>query len=63
MSGRNTLKLVVAMALVSACGIVGLLLAVDARFDGPLLALAALPLLVGAWRWRAQAGQSGRAGR
>lgn len=52
MKGARTLKLVLALALVSACGIVGLLLTVDARFDWMLLAMAALPLGVGLWCWR-----------
>lgn len=54
MKGRNTLKLVIAMAIVSACAIVGLLLA-SGPLDGLLLVLAALPLGMGVWRWRAEA--------
>ena len=57
MKGRNALKLVIVMALVSAGGIIGLLLAGDV-LDWALLVLAALPLGVGLWRWRAEA--SGR---
>lgn len=52
MKGARTLRLVLALALVSAFGIVGLLLAVNARFDGLLLPMAALPLVVGLWCWR-----------
>lgn len=53
MKGRHTLKLVIAMAVVSACGIIGLLLA-EGALDWLLLVLAALPLAVGAWRVRGQ---------
>ena len=59
MKGRHTLKLVLALSLVSAGGIVGLLLA-DGVADGFLMALAALPLAVGFWSLRAQA-REGRA--
>ena len=52
MKGRHTLKAVLVMAILSACGIVGLLLC-DGTLDWVLLALAALPLGIGLWRWRA----------
>ena len=52
MKGRHTLKLVVVMAIVSACGIIGLLLANE--LDALLLVLAALPLGIGVWRWRVE---------
>lgn len=53
MKGRNTLTAVIVLALISATAIIGLLLA-DGVMDGVLLVLAALPLLVGGWCWRAQ---------
>ena len=56
MKGQNILKLVIAMALVSAGGIIGLLLA-SGPTDWLLLLLAALPLGVGLWRWRAESGR------
>lgn len=59
MKGRHTLKFVVAMALVSACAILGLLL-VGGAWDAVLLGLAASPLVVGAWRWWAEARAAGR---
>lgn len=54
MKGRHTLTGVIVLALISAAAIIGLLLA-DGVFDGILLVLAALPLLVGLWCWRTQA--------
>ena len=57
MKGRHTLRLVTAMALVSAAGIIGLLLAGDV-LDWLLLILAALPLGVGLWCWRAESSPS-----
>ena len=56
MRGRHTLKLVVVMAIISACGIIGLLLA--SELDGLLLLLAALPLGLGIWRWRAESAKN-----
>lgn len=51
MKGRGALRMVIVLALASACGIVGLLLA-DGMWDWFLLALAALPLGAGLWQWR-----------
>lgn len=62
MKGRDTLRAVIALALASAAGIVGLLLAA-AAWDWPLLALAALPLAVGLWCWRREARRAGRPAR
>ncbi|RPE79811.1 hypothetical protein [Vulcaniibacterium tengchongense] len=59
MKGRDALKAVIVLALASACGIVGLLLA-DGAWDALLLVLAASPLAVGLWRWRAEARAGGR---
>lgn len=53
MKGQRTLKFVIAMALVSAFAIIGLLLA-NGPLDWLLLVLAALPLGVGLWRLRAE---------
>ncbi len=52
MNARKTLSLVVAMALLSVAGIIGMLL-VESAWDWAGFALAALPLMVGGWRWRA----------
>ncbi|RNF84441.1 hypothetical protein [Montanilutibacter psychrotolerans] len=59
MKGRHTLKVVVVMALVSAVGIMGLLL-VDGALDWLLLVLAALPLVVGLWCWRKESSTAPR---
>ena len=63
MKGRHALKIVLALALASAGGIIGLLLANGAA-DWGLMALAALPLVVGLWCVRAQnkAGNLARSG-
>jgi hypothetical protein len=53
MARALTLKLFMAIALVSAFGIIALLLA-DGVLDWLLLVLAALPVGVGRWRWRAE---------
>lgn len=58
MKGRSTLRAVLALAMISACGIVGLLLA-DGALDWSLLVLASLPLLVGFGCWRAEARRAG----
>lgn len=50
MKGRNALKLVIALAVVCAAGIIGMLL-VEGAVETLLLALAALPLAVGLWCW------------
>ncbi|WP_165797374.1 hypothetical protein [Solimonas fluminis] len=50
MRARKTLWRVLAMALLSVAGIIGMLL-VDSGWDGAFLALAALPLAVGGWRY------------
>ncbi len=51
--GRRTMRLVVALALLAMAGIIGMLL-VESAWDWLFLALAALPLGVGAWCWRTQ---------
>ncbi len=53
MTGRRTLALVLLLALAAIAGIVGMLLA-EGGWDLLFLAMTALPLLVGGWRWRAQ---------
>jgi len=58
MKGRHTLKGVVALALVGAGGIIGLLLT-EGALDWLLLVLAALPLIVGFWRWRVESEKAG----
>jgi thiamine transporter ThiT len=59
MTGRRALRAVIALAIVSALAIVALLLT-EGALDWLLLCFAALPLLVGCWRWRAEAGKSGK---
>lgn len=54
MKGRDALRLVLLLAVVSAAGIIGLLLA-DGGMDLVLMFLAALPLGVGLWCWRVEA--------
>lgn len=54
MSGRGPMTRLVALALVSASGIVGMLLVDSPTGDRLLLAVAALPLVYGGWSWRAQ---------
>lgn len=49
MKARRTLLRISALALLSAAGIVGMLLA-DGVWDALFFMLAALPLLVGGWR-------------
>lgn len=51
--GRRTMRRVVALALLAMAGIIGMLL-VENAWDWLFLAMAALPLGVGAWCWRAQ---------
>jgi hypothetical protein len=58
MSGRRTLLLVVALALLSACAIIGMLLVDGGAFDRLLFVVAALPLAYGFWRWRAERGST-----
>lgn len=53
MKGRNALRAVIVLAIISTIGIIGMLL-VDGAADALLLALAALPLAFGFWRWRAE---------
>lgn len=54
MSGRRTLARVVALALLSAGAIIGMLLVDGGVLDHLLLVVAALPLLYGFRRWRAE---------
>ncbi|MFT4047734.1 MAG: hypothetical protein QM661_13720 [Solimonas sp.] len=54
MNGRRTLWLVVALALLSAGAIIGMLLVENPAGDALLFVAAALPLLAGAWCWRRQ---------
>ncbi len=55
MSGVKNLRLVLVMALLSAAGIIGMLL-VDSAWDWVFFALTALPLAVGGWRYVAERG-------
>ncbi|WP_242113273.1 hypothetical protein [Luteimonas aquatica] len=52
MNGRGSLSLVLVLALICMAGIVGMLLG-DGVLDAACFAMAAVPLLVGLWRWRA----------
>lgn len=54
MKGKRALWLVVILALLCASGIVGMLVLTETAWTWPFLAMAALPLAVGAWRWRAE---------
>ena len=54
MKGRRALWLVVILALACAGGIVGMLVLTETAWAWPFLALAASPLLAGAWRWQAE---------
>lgn len=54
MSGRGPMTRLVALALVGALGIVGMLLVDSWIGDRLLLAVAALPLVYGCWSWRTQ---------
>ncbi|HET8880741.1 MAG TPA: hypothetical protein VFM56_01075 [Solimonas sp.] len=54
MSGRRTLLLVVALALLCAGAIIGMLLVDGGALDRLLFVVAALPLAYGFWRWRAE---------
>lgn len=54
MSGLRTLGVVVALALTAVVAIIGMLLVDNVYGDALLLVLAALPLLIGFWRWRAE---------
>jgi hypothetical protein len=54
MSARRPLARIVVSALVSVAGIVGMLVARAPAVDALLLALAALPLACGWWRYRAE---------
>jgi len=50
MTGARAMWLVVALALVSVAGIVGMLLA-ESGWDGLFFAMTALPLAAGLWFW------------
>lgn len=50
MKSASPLKWILAMALISMSGIVGMLL-VEGAADVGFFLLAALPLVVGVWRW------------
>ena len=54
MNGRRTLSLVIVLALISAGGIIGMLLVDGGLWDKVLFIVAALPLIYGFWRWRAE---------
>lgn len=55
MSERRAMARLLALALVSAGGIIGMLLVESSFGDTLLLALAALPLVYGGWRLGASA--------
>jgi len=55
MTGARAMWLVVALALVSVAGIVGMLLA-ESGWDGLFFAMMALPLAAGLWFWRRAGG-------
>lgn len=56
LTGRLAMSLVIALALLSVAGIVGMLLVDGGAADGVLFLVAALPLAAGYWLHRAHGG-------
>lgn len=53
MTGSRAMTLVIALAVLSVAGIVGMLLVDGGALDAALFVVAALPLAAGGWLYRA----------